>query len=177
MENDTEYCSRIELPYDPAMPLLGTHLEDTILWKDTCTSVFTAHWAQQPRHEDINRWTDKEEAVHIDNYSAIKQSGIMPFVATQMDLEIIILSEINQRKISCKSLICERKWSPTLCDPMDCSLPGSSVHGIFQTRILEWVAISFSRRLPDPGIETGLLHCRQTLYCLSHKGSPLICGI
>ena len=32
----------------------------------------------------------------------------------------------------------------TLCDPMDCSLPGSSVHGIFQARILEWVAISFS---------------------------------
>ena len=33
---------------------------------------------------------------------------------------------------------------PTLCDPMDCSLPGSSVHGIFQARILEWGAISFS---------------------------------
>ena len=32
----------------------------------------------------------------------------------------------------------------TLCDPMDCSLPGSSVHGIFQARVLEWVAISFS---------------------------------
>ena len=34
---------------------------------------------------------------------------------------------------------------PTLCDPMDCSLPGSSVHGILQARILEWVAVSFSR--------------------------------
>ena len=34
----------------------------------------------------------------------------------------------------------------TLCDPMDCSLPGSSVHGIFQARILEWVAMSFSRQ-------------------------------
>ena len=34
---------------------------------------------------------------------------------------------------------------PTLCDPMNCSLPGSSVHGIFQARVLEWVAISFSR--------------------------------
>ena len=33
----------------------------------------------------------------------------------------------------------------TLCDPMDCSLPGSSVHGIFQARVLEWVVISFSR--------------------------------
>ena len=35
---------------------------------------------------------------------------------------------------------------PTLCDHMDCSLQGSSIHGIFQPRILEWVAISFSRR-------------------------------
>ena len=34
---------------------------------------------------------------------------------------------------------------PTLCDPVDCSLPGSSVHGIFQARVLEWGAISFSR--------------------------------
>ena len=34
---------------------------------------------------------------------------------------------------------------PTLCDPVDCSLPGSSVHGILQARVLEWVAISFSR--------------------------------
>ena len=33
---------------------------------------------------------------------------------------------------------------PTLHDPMDCSLPGSSVHGIFQARVLEWVAIAFS---------------------------------
>ena len=33
---------------------------------------------------------------------------------------------------------------PTLCDPMDCSPPGSSVHGIFQARVLEWVAIAFS---------------------------------
>ena len=41
---------------------------------------------------------------------------------------------------------------PTLCSPMNCSPSGSSVHGIFQARILEWVAISLSRGLPDPGI-------------------------
>ena len=43
---------------------------------------------------------------------------------------------------------------PTLCDPMDCSPPSSSVHGILQARILEWVAISFSKDLPDPEIES-----------------------
>ena len=36
---------------------------------------------------------------------------------------------------------------PTLRDPMDCSLPGYSVHGIFQARVLEWVAIAFSRTM------------------------------
>ena len=43
---------------------------------------------------------------------------------------------------------------PTLCDPMDCGLPGSSDHGIFQARILEWVAISFSRGSSQPRART-----------------------
>ena len=42
------------------------------------------------------------------------------------------------------------KSCPTLCDPLDCNLPGSSVHGIFQARILEWVAISYSRGSSPP---------------------------
>ena len=46
---------------------------------------------------------------------------------------------------------------PTLCDPMDLSLPGSSVHGILQARILEWVAMPSSRDLPNPGIEPASL--------------------
>ena len=42
---------------------------------------------------------------------------------------------------------------PTRCDPIDCSPPGSSVHGILQARILEWVAVPSPRGSPDPGIE------------------------
>ena len=42
------------------------------------------------------------------------------------------------------------KSCPTLSDPMDCSLPGSSIHGIFQARILEWIAIPFSRGSSQP---------------------------
>ena len=62
----------------------------------------------------------------------------------------------------------------TLCDYMDCSPPDSSVHGILQGRILEWVA---SRSLlqgifPTQGSNPGLLHCRQILYQLSYQGSP-----
>ena len=44
---------------------------------------------------------------------------------------------------------------PTLCDPMDHNLPGSSVHVIFQARILEWVAFPFSRGLSNSGIQPG----------------------
>ena len=51
---------------------------------------------------------------------------------------------------------------------MDCSLPVSSSYGIAQARILEWVAISFSKILPVPGIEPVLLHGRQTHYSLRH---------
>ena len=59
-----------------------------------------------------------------------------------------------------------------LCDPMEYSLPGSSVHGILQARLLEWVAVPFSRGLPDPGIKPrSLPHCRQILYHLSYQGS------
>ena len=50
---------------------------------------------------------------------------------------------------------------PTLCDPIDCSLPGSSVHGILQARVLEWIVISFSRGSSQPRAQTqALLYCR-----------------
>ena len=47
---------------------------------------------------------------------------------------------------------------PTLCDPMDCSLSGSSVHGIFQARVLEWIAISFARGSSQPRNRTRVSH-------------------
>ena len=57
------------------------------------------------------------------------------------------------------------KSCPTLCDPMDCSPPGFSVHGISQARIREWVAISFSKGSSQPrGSNLNLLHCKWILY-------------
>ena len=47
----------------------------------------------------------------------------------------------------------------TLCDPIDCSLSGSSIHGILQAKILEWVAIPFSKGSYQPGTEPRSLHC------------------
>ena len=75
----------------------------------------------------------------------------------------------------------------TLCNPMNCSLPGSSVRGILQARIREWVAMTSSRPeywsgsssllqgiFPTQGSNPGLRHCRQILYHLSHQKSPRI---
>ena len=59
----------------------------------------------------------------------------------------------------------------SLCNPMDCSSPGSSVHGIFQVRILEWVAISFSRgsfQLRDESIAYISCIGRWIIYRLCH---------
>ena len=61
------------------------------------------------------------------------------------------MSRIN---ICISKLVLVAQSCPTLCDPMDCSPPGSSVHDIFQARILEWVAIS-PGDLPNSGIEPG----------------------
>ena len=68
--------------------------------------------------------------------------------------------------------VCVRsQLCPTLCDPMDCSLPGSSVHRILQARILEWVAMSFFQGIfPDQGSNLGLLYYMQILYHLGFSG-------
>ena len=73
-----------------------------------------------------------------------------------MFLAIYISSLMKSLKLSdftfFVNVLVIQSWS-TLCDPVDCSLPGSSVRGIIQARILGWAAISFSRRFPNPGIE------------------------
>ena len=61
----------------------------------------------------------------------------------------------------------------TLCHPMDCSPPGSSVHGIFQARILEWASISLSRGSSQPRGWTHISCNAANSLPLSHQGSPV----
>ena len=61
---------------------------------------------------------------------------------------------------------------PTLCDPMDCSPPGSSVHGIPQARILEWVAISLFRGFSRPRDRTRVSGIAGRRFTVSHQGNP-----
>ena len=60
---------------------------------------------------------------------------------------------------------------PTLFDPMDCSLPGSLVHGILQTRILEGCRALLQGIFPTQESNSGFLHCRLIPYHLRHQGS------
>ena len=71
-------------------------------------------------------------------------------------------------------LLLSCKLCPTLCDPMDCSPPGSSVHGISQTRILEWVAIFFYRGFSTPPHPLASFRPQEACFFqrgqLSHRG-------
>ena len=85
---------KIELPYDPAIPLLGIYPEETIIQKDTCTPMFTAAlftiartW-KQPKCPSTDERIKKMWYIHtMEYYSAIKRNEIGSFVETWMDLE------------------------------------------------------------------------------------------
>ena len=65
----------------------------------------------------------------------------------------------------------------TLCDPMVCSPPGSSVHGIFQTRILEWVAIPSPRDLPNSGIKPASPALASSFFTTEPLEKPILSGV
>ena len=105
----------------------------------TCSYVLTG--TEQGMTETFG--TTCHGAVSYENRSSLRKTRFSVVIAFHFEGKYIESeSEVAQ---SC----------PTLCDPMGRSLQGSSVHGIFQARTLEWVAISFSGDLPDPGIESG----------------------
>ena len=96
---------KTELPYDPAIPLLGIYPEKTIIQKDACTPMFTAAlftiartW-KQPKCLSTEEWKKKLWYMHtMEYYSAIKRNEIGSFVETWMDLEIVIQSKVRKRK-------------------------------------------------------------------------------
>ena len=96
---------KIELPYDPASPLLGIYPEKTIIQKDTCTPKFTvalftiARTWKQPKCPTIDEWIKKMWYIYtMEYYSAIKRNKTGSFVEMWMDLEYVIQSEASHKE-------------------------------------------------------------------------------
>ena len=94
---------KIELPFDPAIPLMDIYPEKTMTRKDTCTPMFIAalfaiaKTLKQPKCPSTEEWMKKMWYIYtMEYYSAIKRNEITAFLATWMDLQIIMLSEVSQ---------------------------------------------------------------------------------
>ena len=96
---------KIELPYDPAIALLGIYPKDTnvVIQRGTCTRMFIAAMStiaklrKEPRCPSTDEWIKKMWYIYtMEYYAAIKRNKILPFAMTWMELEGIMLSEISQ---------------------------------------------------------------------------------
>ena len=95
----------IELPFDPAIPLLGIHTEETTIERDTCTPMFIAAlfiiartW-KQPRCPSADEWIRKQWYIYtMEDYSSIKKNTLKSVLMRYMKLEPIIESEVSQKK-------------------------------------------------------------------------------
>ena len=92
---------KTELPYDPAVPLLGIDLNKTLIQKDTWTPIFIAAlftiaktW-KQLKCPSTDEWIKMWRIYTMEYYSAIQNNEIVSFAATWIDLEIIILSKVS----------------------------------------------------------------------------------
>ena len=94
----------IELPYDPAIPVLGMHTKETRIERDTCTAMFIAAlftisrtW-KQPRSPSVEEWIKKVVVLYPkEYYLAIKKNTLGSVLMRWMKLEPIIQSEVNQK--------------------------------------------------------------------------------
>ena len=96
-----------EIPFDPAIPLLGIYPKDykSFYYKDTCTRMFivalftiTKTW-NQPKCPSMKDWIKKMRHIYtMEYYTAIKKDEFMSFAGTQMNLETIILSKLIQEQ-------------------------------------------------------------------------------
>ena len=96
---------KIELPYDPAIPLLGIFPEKTIIEKESCTTMFIAglftiaRTGKHPKCPSTYKWIKKMWHMYtMEYYSAIKRNKIELFVVRWMDLETVTQSEVSQKE-------------------------------------------------------------------------------
>ena len=123
------------------LPMQETWVQSLVQEDSTCHGKTKPqshiHWAHAPRtytlqQEKLPQW--KAHALQLEKACTSNEDPVQP--------KKIINTVLNRKKETEVAQACL-----TLCNPVGCSTPGSSVHGIFQARVLEWVAISFSKIL------------------------------
>ena len=168
---------------DTPQPLFLTLVLTLLLWRDLslrCHHHLLSYWSQKSKHDpcplslkpkplDITKfclfyfinnycthfslfWIPLVQ-VHVASCMTIETGSKLVFPMPVFPLLTPVLPP-HQHFSNLKIKVLVVQSCPILCDPMDCSLPGSRVHGILQARILEWVAILFSRGSPQPRDQT-----------------------
>ena len=134
-------------------------------WKESCYLLFWGPLSPMCTRKERSHWlySDHESCRNQLHSHACKREGSIERGRDIKTLRTQSLSELSSEHCGLRGMVrgqqIQKKESAvaqscrTLCDPMDCSPPGSSVHGIFQARVLEWVPSP--EDLPNPGIEPG----------------------
>ena len=142
----TQSCPTLSDPMDYSLPGSSVHGHSIIQATSIITQIFPLSTSK----------------VHLTSSGAI--CLIYPMSSATPTLTLFLVSVAMKGKVLVTQLCL------ILCDCKDCSPPGSSVHGIFQARILEWEAIPFSRESSQPRDRTRVpCFGKWILYCLSHQ--------
>ena len=140
-----------------------------------CLTLATPPWTvslQAPLCMELSRqeyWT----GLPFPSPEDLPHPGIKPMTSLHCGQILYLLSRQGSPVLAHSSSSSNSVSSSVMsdsCNPMDCSPLDSSVHGILQASVLEWVAIRFSREsFPIQESNPGLPHCRQILYCLIYQ--------
>ena len=135
-----------------------------------CLTQFTNKYLQQFHLESLQCSQNLSHQLHQNLLELNCPTGIFNYRIEEFPIAYRPIG-INLFVYTLKLHVLVAQSCPTLCDPTDCSLPGSAVHGILlgNNNIGVHNQPFPSSDLPEPGVEPGLLHCRRILYRLSHQ--------
>ena len=146
---------------DPLEKEMAIH-SSTLAWKIPWTEEpdrLQSMGSQRVGHDwatELN-WTEQLNRTELSTKTENKCRYILLVFYSHIHIKIIIFLLFFCMLPQSLCRMEKEKWSHSVvsdCDPMDCSLSGSSIHGIFQARVLEWIAISFSRGSSQPQNQT-----------------------
>ena len=158
---------------DPPEKEMATH-SSTIAWKIPWTEEpgrLQSMGLQRVRHDWVTSLSLSGRYYKCQNNHQIKTHMTQKLELSEMKSKRIMITMLKTSKGTFflhPSDVYVRGFLlyPTLCNPIDCSLPGFSVHGIIQAIVLEWIAISFSRGSSQPRARTRVSHIVDRLFTI-----------